>query len=287
MDRRAFLIGAGALVLTGCAQTRPTAPVSAVPSETAAPSPIVIGVDTTMVGTVLGQLLAGTAGPGASAQIMGADWFAILGGGTLVAAAVYGLTAWNELSESEDPTDNLVQDLADLVDPEITVMNPGQADGGLVWMTSAQSGVGTLENLAAWSHGKSAAIPSWGNERADGLLGLNAIYGTTFTASVQDDPIARATLVASGQAGVGAFRRTEYLGDVDLVELTDPDQMTSADPVLLLVNSAFVDSDPQSVLKLTGVVDKLTTDDLVTIQRQIAQGSTRAAQSWLTANGLA
>lgn len=128
-------------------------------------------VDTTMVGTVLGQLLAGSVGPGASAQAMGADWFAILGGGTLVAAAVYGLSAWNELSESEDPTDNLVQDLADLVDPEITVMNPGSTDGGVVWMTSAQSGVGTLENLAAWSNGKAAAIPSWGNERADGLLG--------------------------------------------------------------------------------------------------------------------
>lgn len=287
MDRRAFLIGAGALVLTGCAQAKPVVQESASPSPAASQSPVVIGVDTTMAGTVLGQLLAGSVGPGASAQVMGADWFAILGGGTLVAAAVYGLSAWNELSESEDPTDNLVQDLADLVDPEITVMNPGQADGGLVWMTSAQSGVGTLENLAAWSHGKVAAIPSWGNERADGLLGLNAIYATTFTASVQDDPIARAELVASGQAGVGAFRRTEYLGDVDLVELTDPDQMTSADPVLLLVNSAFVDSDPESVLKLTGVVDKLTTDDLVAIQRQIAQGSTRAAQSWLTANGLA
>lgn len=287
MDRRAFLIGAGALVLTGCAQTKPAAPVSGSPSAAASQPPMAIGVDATMAGTVLGQLLSGSAGAGASAQVMGSDWFAILGGGTLVAAAVYGLTAWNELSESEDPTDNLVQDLADLVDPEITVMNPGQTDGGLVWMTSAKSGVGTMENLAPWSQGKAAAIPSWGNERADGLLGLNAIYGTTFTASVQDDPIARAALVASGQAGVGAFRRTEYLGDAELVELTDPDQMTSADPVLLLVNSAFVDSNPQSVLKLTAVVDKLTTDDLVAIQRQIAEGSTRAAQSWLTAHAMA
>lgn len=261
--------------------------MSATPSATASRAPIVIGVDATMTGTVLGQLLSGSVGLGATAQVMGADWFAILGGGTLAAAAVYGLTAWNELSESEDPTDNLVQDLADLVDPEITVMNPGATDGGLVWMTSAQSGVGTLENLAAWSRGKAAAIPSWGNERADGLLGLNAIYGTAFTASVQDDPIARAKLVASGQAGVGAFRRTEYLGDLDLIELTDPDQMTTADPVLLLVNSAFVNSDPQSVLKLTAVVDKLTTDDLVAIERQISQGTTRAAQSWLAAHGLA
>lgn len=246
-----------------------------------------IGVDDTTTGTVLGQLLSGALAGAGSTQLMGSDWSAILGGGGLSVAVVYGATAWNQLSDSEDPSDNLVQDLADLTDPEITVMNPGKTDGGLVWMTSAQSGVGTLENLGTWSKGKAAAIPSWANERADGLIGMNAIYGTTFVASVQDDPVLRAQLVASGKAGVGVFRRTEYYGESDLVELTDPELMTTADPVLLMVNAAFADADPTSVLKLTAVTDKLTTEALVEIQKKISQGTTQAAQSWLSANGLA
>ncbi|MEE9963524.1 MAG: hypothetical protein K4304_00360 [Propionicimonas sp.] len=287
MDRRAFLIGAGALVLTGCAQARPATTESPSPNPTASSAPLLIGVDDTTVGRVLGQLLSGSLGGSASAQMMGSDWNAILGGGTLSAAAVYGGTAWNQLSNSEDPSDNLVQDLADLTDPEITVMNPGQTDGGLVWMTSAQSGVGTLEGLGPWSTGKAAAIPSWANERADGLLGVNAIYGTAFVPSVQDDPVARAQLLVAGKAGVGAFRRTEYYGEVDLVELVDPEKMMTTDPVLLMVNSAFANADPDTVLRLTSVMDKLTNEALIDIQKQISQGTTQAAQSWLTANGLA
>lgn len=287
VDRRAFLIGAGALVLTGCAQAKPLSTESPTPDSISSGSTVMIGVDSTTAGTVLGQLLSGTLTGRGSTQLMGSDWSAILGGGGLSAAVVYGATAWNQLSDSEDPSDNLVQDLADLTDPEITVMNPGKTDGGLVWMTSAQSGVGTLENLGAWSTGKAAAIPSWASERADGLIGLNAIYGTTFVASVQDDPILRAQLVASGKAGVGVFRRTEYYGESDLVELTDPELMTTPDPVLLMVNAAFANGDPTTVLKLTAVTDKLTTEALVDIQKRISEGTTQAAQSWLTANGLA
>ncbi len=283
VDRRAFLIGAGALVLTGCAQVKPGD--GAAPSANSTPSAVQIGVDSTKVGSVIGDLLGGAVGR-AKAQPLDTDWLSILGGGSLAAAVVYGGTVWAELSPSDDPPADLVKELAGLVDPEVKVMNPGKADGSMVWMAAASAGIKSMDGIAAWSKGKLAAIPEFANSRADGLPGINTIYGANFTAVVENDPIARAQLVTSGKAGVGVFRATEDLSGAQLVTLSDPDKMIAADPLVLLVNSAFAQNDPDTVLKLNAVITKLTNVDLISLQQQVAHGRTDAVANWLRSNGL-
>lgn len=276
-------MGAGALVLTGCAQIKPGD--NATPSSTATPSVVQIGVESTKVGAMISDLLVGAVSS-AKTQPIDTDWLSILGGGSLAAAVVYGGTVWAELSPADDPPSDLVTELAGLVDPEVKVMSPGKADGSMVWMATASSGMKSMDGLAAWSKGKLAAIPEFANSRADGLPGINTIYGTNFSAVVENDPIARAQLVSSGKAGVGVFRATENLGGAQLVALSDPDKMVAADPVLLLVNSGFAQNDPDTVLKLNAVITKLTNSDLISMQQQVVQGKTDTAANWLRSHGL-
>jgi glycine betaine/choline ABC-type transport system substrate-binding protein len=145
-----------------------------------------------------------------------------------------------------------------------------------------------LEDLAEWSQGKAAAVPAMAIERADGLGALNAIYRTNFQALTQDDPVARAAAVASGQAAIGAFRRTEYLGGAALVELIDPDQMCISDQLILLVNAGYADASPQQTLAMNAVVQGLGTADVASLAGQVAQGKAvdQVAHDWLVSHQL-
>lgn len=293
MDRRTFLLGAFALV--GCAQAAPSgagvtaapAPsaVSAAPGSTAS---VVVGGDQTAVGTLLTALLTGAVS-GSGGAVLGADWRAALGGGTISAAPVYAATAWAELSGSDEPSGDVVGDLAGLVQPDVAVMAAGKLDGGLVWKVAASSSVTSLGQVAKAFTGQTVAVPTLAVDRADGLPGLSVIYNAKLRHVVADDPVARAGLVASGTAAIGAFRRTEYLGTDELADLDDPSGMAAADPVVLAVNAAFADADPNSVLALNAVIQALTDADLISLQQQVAGGSpaTDVAHQWLVGKGLA
>jgi len=300
MDRRTFLLGT--LVLAGCAQARPEAAGSASapnPSQGAtapaavpisgsagtASSPIV-GSDQTASGVMLAALLTGAVT--ATTAALGADWRARLGDGTTSAAPVYAGTAWADLSQSDEPSDDVVGDLAGLVQPDIAIMAAGKLDGALAWMAPATSSLTSLDQVAKRAAGKAIAVPSLAVERADGLPGLSVIYRAKLSRLVEDDPVARAALIASGKAAFGAFRRTEYLGTDQFRELSDPSGMVTPDPVVLAVNATFADADPNAVLALNAVLQALTDADLVDLQRQAAGGSPAAevARSWLAAKGL-
>lgn len=289
MDRRAFLAGAGALLLTGCATVQPTAN-SAGSSSTPSGSvnPLVIGVEQTASGALVGGLLTGALAGAGGSKAAGTDWLAALGDQTLSAGPVYAGTVWAALSDSDEPSDDVLGDLASLVGPTVGVLTPGSTDGGLVWMVSATAGPKSLEGLAKWSQGKKAAVPSLALERADGISAINTIYGTRFGSTTQDDPVARAQLVASGQAGIGAFRRTDYLGGAAVVELADPDKVCASDPLALLVNAAFADRSPEQALALNAVIQALTNGDLNALSQKVAQGSPVAdvASEWLVSKGL-
>jgi glycine betaine/choline ABC-type transport system substrate-binding protein len=291
VDRRAFLLGTGAVLLAGCATAVP-GEQQPTPTLSAAPAGVVIGVEQSSVGTILGALLVGAAqqaGVSASAQPWGTDWRAALGAGTLAAAPVWAASVWADLSDDDEQPTDLLADLAGLLEPDVSVLAPGATDGGLVWLTAATSGVKSLDGLSKWAVGKQAAVSSMAIERADGLGALNAIYRTNFAALVQEDPVARAQLVASGQAPIGAFRRTENTGGAALVELADPDKMGIADPLVLLANTTLTDQRPDLVLALTGVVQKLTNADLIALHQQLVQGAQvdGIAQAWLVSKGLA
>ncbi|MCE1175420.1 MAG: hypothetical protein LWW77_12575 [Propionibacteriales bacterium] len=292
MDRRSLLLGASALLLAGCARVEPSAPT---PSPTPVGSPsaagVGIGVEATATGTLLGALLVGAAaklGTAAIAQPSPTEVISALQAGTFVATPVWASSTWAELSDDEELPQDVLTELAGLLEPKVSVLAPGLVDGGLVWMATAASGQKSLEDLSEWSQGKAAAVPAMAIERSDGLGALNAIYRTNFQALTLDDPVARATAVASGQAAIGAFRRSEYLGGVSLVELIDPDQMCVSDQLVLLVNSTYADASPQQVLAMNAVVQALTTDQVVALAGQVAQGTAVAevAHGWLVSHQL-
>ena len=294
MDRRALLIGTGAVLLAGCARVQP-GEASASPTPSPTPSPtltsLVIGIEQSPTGALLGALLVGAVtklGASASAQPWGEDWQTTLGSGALVAAPVWAGTAWGLLSDDEEPPADLLGDLASLLDPDVGVLAPGKTDGGLVWMAAASSGLKSLEDLAKWSVGKSAAVAAMAIQRADGMDALNAIYHTNFAALTQDDPVARAQSIVSGQAGIGAFRRTEYTGGAALVELVDPEQMCTSDQLVLLVNATFADQKPDLALAMNAVIQAITNTDLIALEQQVAQGgqAVDVAKAWLSSKGL-
>jgi hypothetical protein len=287
VDRRGFLLGAAGLLLAGCAKTQPGDGSQPTPSPSL--SGPIFATESGAVGTMLGALLTGVASAGASVQALGTDWQTQVGKGTWSAAVVYATTAWDDLSDSDDPPGDDVQgQLAGLIQPDITELNPGETDGALIWMVPTAAGVTSLEELAVWSAGKVAAVPSWTLERADGLPGLNAIYQTSFTSVTEDDPIARAQALASGQVAIGAFRRTEYYGTTALLELADPEKLSTPDLVTLLVNSTFLDDQADLTEKALMVVQSLTTAELVAMQQQVATGAQigDVAQAWLKARSL-
>lgn len=294
VNRRTFLIGAGAVLLAGCAKTQPSDGTSAEPSSQssgAGPVAATVAVESSATGALLGALLHGAAQRAeASGTVLAAgdDWLDALGAGRLAAVPIWATTVWNKLSDDEEPPADVLADLAGLVGDSVRVLAPGSTDGGVVWMVARDAPVKALDDLGAWAKGKQAAVPAMAIDRTDGMGAVNAIYRTNFRALVVEDPIARAQAVADGRAGLGAFRKTEYLGDSVLVPLDDPDQVCSSDLLALTVNAAFADQHPKVTLAMNSVVQTLTNGQLLDLQRQVTADSPvdRVAESWLAARGI-
>ncbi len=296
MDRRGLLIAAGALLAAGCARVSPVAVDT--PSPTASTAPLLVGADGTPAGALVAQLvcLALVAkGRPSTVTPAGTDWQAALGDGSLAAYPAFGATLWAQLSDDSEPpagVDALLTDVASLVAPEVSTLAASGVDGGLVWLVTARTakaGITSLDRIAGWSKGKVAAIPSVAAVRSDGVPGIKGVYGGAFKVATLDDPAQRAAGLASGQVAMAAFRRTEYTGTTDLVALEDPDQLAVTDPLVVLLDSALGDADPEAVLAISELTRILTTGALVDLQAKVAGGATErdAADQWLATNGLA
>lgn len=298
MDRRSFLVGASALLLAGCAQARPSDPGSATAagSATASAVPLQVGSDGTaamsMVAALLSQALSAK-GHAAATATAADDWLAALGDGTLDFLPAFAATTWAAMAGADEPPepDQLLSSLADLVQPQASVLSAGQVDGTLRWYVTeatAASGITSLEQLAAWSKGRKLAAARMAKDRADGIPGLEAVYRTHFTVTVVDDPLRRAAMLADGRVAVAAFRACDYTG-ATLVKLDDPDQVATADQLAVLLDAGLADSDPDAVLVVQALTQALTTAQLVTLQSQVAKGGAadQVAHSWLVAKGLA
>lgn len=295
MDRRGFLLGTGLVLVTGCARVAPSDPGTAVPSPSAAS--LVIGSDGTPSGVLLAELLCvalRAKGRGSSVALVGEDWQASLGDGSLTAAPAYAGTLWSQLSDDTEPptgAEALLSDVAGLVAPEVSMLAAAGVDGGLEWLVTpgtAKAGITSLDRIGAWSKGKVVGVPPVATSRADGIPGLTGIYHATFTTESVADPGQRAAQLASGKLALAGFRRTEYTGVPGLVTLEDPDELGTADPLVVLLGAALGDTDPDAVLAMNGVAAILTTDMLLGLQGEIAGGAatTEVAGRWLAANGL-
>lgn len=297
MDRRGFLLGATALLAAGCARVQPPAEAgrpaiaSGSPAPTATVPPLGIGRDSTLTGQLLAQLLVGAlVAKGRDAKVVeaGSDWQAALGHGDLAALPAFGATVWSGLSQDDEPpaAGKLLGELATLVAPQIGVLDLPKVDGTLVWMVTqatAGSGITSLGRIGSWSRGKTAVVPKLAVSRADGVPGLRTVYGAKFTVTQVEDPVQRAARLTSGQAAIGAFRRSEYTGASGLVELVDVEKIALADPGVVLVNSALTNAEPDHVLAINAVAQALTTSALVDLQAQVAAGGSvpDVAGRWL------
>lgn len=295
MDRRTFLLGLSAIAAAGCAQVRP--PSVAAPGVSATPTtPWVLGTGVGADLDLLGELFAQTlraGGRSCSSELIGADWQAALGHGDLSLLPAFGATLWATLGKDSDPpvAAEVVAELAGLVEPAVSVLELPGVDGSLVWMVaqeSAYDGITSLSRIKSWSKGRVAVVPEFVVDRADGIPGLEAVYGAEFKVQVVPEPERRASMVLDDQAAIAAFRRTEYQPESGLVGLVDVEKLTMADPAVLLLNTALTDADPDPVLLLDRVAAAVTSDVVVNLQAQVAEGGTPAevTLSWLREQGL-
>lgn len=296
MDRRGFLLGLSAIAVAGCARVPPgTAVVTPSATPSAAPT-LRIGHGGSPAGELLARLLAEALvadGGSASAVPFGEDWRAPLGHGDLAAVPAFAATLWAGLSKADEPPSpkRLLNEVAALVAPEISVLRMPALDARLVWLVTgatAEAGITSLSRVGSWSPGRTAAVPPFAVSRADGIPGLRAVYGARFSVAQVADPVERALRLTSGAAEIAAFRRTEYTGASGLVELVDTERLAVADPGIVLVNTTLTDTQPERVLAMDAVAQAVTTEHLLVLQARVAAGGDPGdvAREWLDTHGL-
>jgi glycine betaine/choline ABC-type transport system substrate-binding protein len=173
----------------------------------------------------------------------------------------------------------------------VSVVSAAGVDGSLVWAvteSTAAKGITTLDQIAAWSKGKVAAVPELAVSRADGVPGLKSAYGATFTIAKIDDPRQRAAALTTGRAAIAAFRRSDFSG-TGLSELADTNRIELPDPAVILVSSRLVEAEPDIVLAMQALGAKLSTAALVSFQAKVAGGASADSvlDAWLKSEGLA
>lgn len=259
--------------------------------------PLAVGQDGTPAGAMLAQLVLGALvakGRDASTVEQGKGWRAALGHGDLAVLTAWAGTLWASLSKQDEPpaARDLLGEVASLLAPDVSVLAIPGVEGSLVWRVAedtAREGITSLGRLRGWSDGRVAVVPKLAVSRSDGIPGLKTVYGARFDVLKVEDPVQRASLLASGNAAVAAFRQSEYSGASGLVDLVDTEKLTLHDPAVLLVNAALTDAEPDQVLAVNAVAQSITTDMLLDLQAQVAGGGTvpDVATRWLKDQGLA
>lgn len=299
MDRRELILGMGlVLASAGCARVAPSAVGAASATPTAAP--LLVGSDGSVVSDALATLCVGalvSSGVPATTTVVGvADVVPSVESGAVSVFPVFAATTLSGLSTGDEPVapDEVVANLATLLDPGIAVIRPSRVDGHLVYAVSqktARAGITSLSDLSDLSAPAAVATlvgPTWLDDAPDGTPGLKAVYQATF-ASVQAvaDPAERTRMLTSGEALVAAYRAPELADNPALSRLADPELLILPDPQVVLVTSS-VAGDEDVVLALDAFQEALTTEGLAGVVAQIIGGSspTAAAGAWLRAAGL-
>ena len=290
-------MAASALLAGGCARVPP--PVQAGRAGGPTPSargPLLIGTEDAPPVALMAQLLVrslAAKGRAAGTDLFGDAWQAALGTGESAAKPAYAGTLWASLGSGGDApaSADLAGVVAELLSPEVSVVSAAGVDGSLVWAVTeetAAKGITTLDQIAAWSKGKVAAVPELAVSRADGLPGLKSAYGATFSIAKIDDPRQRAAALTTGGAAIAAFRRSDFSG-TGLSELADTNGIELPDPAVILVSSRLVEAEPDVVLAMQALAAKLSTAALVDFQAKVAGGASADSvlDAWLKSEGLA
>jgi osmoprotectant transport system substrate-binding protein len=171
----------------------------------------------------------------------------------------------------------------------MTVLSAAAAEdqNGFVVRTefAVQHGMTTLTDLAAVAPGLVFGGPPECEQRPFCLPGLREVYGVQF-AGVRSMPSRAATVEAllTGQVDVGMLETTDpHLVDTALLLLRDDRSLQPRENVVPIVRTTLAEEEGGRLRRaLDAVSAQLTTVDLVTLNRSVADGHTprEAAARW-------
>ncbi len=156
--------------------------------------------------------------------------------------------------------------------------------------TAAKYNLKSIADLAKVAGNLTLGAPPEFQTRADGIPGLEKVYGVKFKTFKKLDPGGPLTQNAlkNGQIDAGDIFTTDPLiAKNGWVVLEDPKNLYTAQNVLPLINSQKASDTVRAALD--AVSAKLTTEDLIKLNEQVSlekQNSETVAQKWLADAGL-
>ncbi len=191
-------------------------------------------------------------------------------------------SAWAELAER-------------LADRGLTALEPSPAEDKNAIVvtneTARREELANISDLADVVQEQRFGGPAECSDRPLCLLGLERVYGLHFAEFVPQRSLAfTAEALRRGEIDVGLmFSTASELDDGDLVELIDDLQMQPAENVVPVIRIDAVERwGPELVVAIDAVSHRLTTGDLRTLNKRLADGEPveEVARSWLQARGL-
>lgn len=279
-----------AVTLAGCGLVSPLEP-----DDPAEPLPVIeIGAVQTATSELLAELyvaaLQAKNEPAVVVQVVPGTETLALADNSPMAMPLFAATVLQEYTNEPLPTDSAdtIVRLATAVAPEIGVLETSKLDGALVWAATPESGLTSLTQLAELSSSSTLAAPSFAMTMSSGVPALQVAYGAALTVDQADDPGERAAALVSGEVVAALFRRTEVTDLDGLVELDDPIQVLTPDPLVVAVSSQFAEQRPDAVLVLEAVQTALDEDAYAElVAAAAADGLEPAIADWLKARRLA
>jgi hypothetical protein len=189
-------------------------------------------------------------------------------------------------SGQELPAPNeLLQELATAIQDSAALLGTSPLDGKIVWVVNPDSTLKSLADLQQWSAKatKQVAVPTFVGPRSDGIPSLTVVYAASVEAKYIDDPLARREALTRKDVEIAAFRACDFSELEGLRVLEDPTGITLDDPMVIMLNRALPDSQPQAVLAFTDAWKAITPENFASLETQIATGTPpdTAAKQWL------
>ena len=187
-----------------------------------------------------------------------------------------------------------VEELRELLEPDIEVLEPADAqnsDGWAVTRETAQEyGLSAMSDLPEVADELVAGGPPETRERPDGLPGLERVYGVTFAEFIDLDPGGPLTEQAleSGDIDVArVFTAQAAVVANDWVVLEDDQDLFPAENIVPVIRAEVVTDAIRDTLQ--AVSDALILEELIDLNRQVEienQDPDLVAEQWLTEQGL-
>lgn len=278
-----------AVTLAGCGLVSPLEP-----DDPAEPLPVIeIGSDQTAASELLAALyvaaLQARDEPAVTVEVVPGTETLALADNSPMAMPVFAATLLQEYTTDPLPASaaDTIVNLATELAPEVGVLETSNLDGGLLWAATAESGLTSLTELAELPPDSTLLAPGFAMTMTSGVPALQVAYGATLAVEQVDDAGDRAAMLASGEASAALFRRTEVVDLDGLVELDDPVEVTTPDPVVVAVSAEFAEQRPEAVLVLEAVHAALTPQSYADlVAASAADGLEPAISAWLTAHAL-